>query len=311
MAIAYQGFAIEENLFEATKDRDILNNLGGSPIGDDVSLLFNNSRNFSQLVVTIDNIQSGQIIFNGAPAVFSNKTKIQVDTTTYFIKDSNGIDRFSLSNDVGLISTVVSPPVGTYIRSDEITFDNISNFSRIKRNANVNSVEDNNTQLGGVTTNEPSIVPIKTQLETFESNIDRYNFKSSQSIKINSDFLASRIMESNGAVIIQDPDGANNTGLTNNTPGLFIYNSNTGTGIRAFSSSDNPWSLSGSDLVVSTSDVNVKNLNFLFDTVVLTSKNSAVLSQTVSSTAVLSSFTHKVPVTVNGESYFICLKLEN
>ena len=310
MAIAYQGFAIEENLSEAVNDRAILNNLGGSPIGDDISLLFNNSRNFSQLIVTVDNIQNGRIIFNGAAAVFSNKNKVQVNSETYYIKDSNGIDRFALSTNENLSDTVAQPPVGTYTRSDEITADNILNFSTIKRSTNVNAVEgDASLQIGSTQSNSFTAQPIKTQIETIESNVDRFNFKSSQSIAINKDFLSSRTLESTGAVIIRDLDGANNSGLTNTNPGLFIYNPNTGSGIRAFSSSDNPWSLSGSDLIVSTSDVNIKTLNFKTTNIVLNSKNSAVLAADVSTAAVSTAFTHKVPVTINGETYFLCLQL--
>jgi hypothetical protein len=313
MAIAYQGFAIEENLSEAVNDRAILNNLGGSPIGDDISLLFNNTRNFSQLVVTVDNVQNGRIIFNGAAAVFSNKNEVQVNSETYYIKDSNGIDRFALSTNENLSDTVAQPPVGTYTRSDEITADNVLNFSRIKRSTNVNAVEGDTggSQTGVNLSNDFTSQPIKTQIETIESNVDRFNFKSSQSIAINKDFLSSRTLESTGATIIRDLDGANNVGLSNTSPGLFIYNPNTGSGIRAFSSSDNPWSLSGSDLIVSTSDINIKTLNFKTTNIVLNSKNSAVLAADVSSTAVSTAFTHKVPVTVNGETYFLCLTLEN
>lgn len=314
MAIAFQGFAIKENLSESENDRAVLNNIGGSPIGDDITLLFNNNRNTSELVITEADRQGFEIVIETSLAVFANKTKVQVNGLTYYVKNSNGINRFFLSADSDLISDVL-PPIGTYVRSDEITFSNIENFSRTRRNPDVNRV-DVDTQLGFLNNSSTSTLlssnTVKQQLESTERNIDFYNFRSNSSVKINKNFLSFRIAEIGGAVIIKDIDGLNDSGLTNTSPGLFIYNAETNSGIRAFSSADNPWSAVGSDLEVESNSITVKNLNFLSSSIIINSKNSAVLAEDITSANIdNTSFTHKVPITVNGEVFFLCLKLED
>jgi hypothetical protein len=316
MAIAFQGFAIQENLSESKNDRAILNNLGEAPIGDDLTLLFNNNKNKSSMTVTESNVLGSVVQLPSNLAVFSNKTKITVGESNFYIKDSNGIDQFSLSTTVELDDTVTNPPTGEYTRSDTITFENITNFSVLRRNTDTNSV-DNETQLGFVrsegTESFFSDRNSKQILEGAEANIDFYNYRRQLAIRRNQNFLGNRLLIVNGVVTISDIDGVNNTGISNASPGLFIYNPNTGTGIRAFSSSDNPWTANGTNLEALTSKITIKNLNFLTDKIRLISKNGAILSESVLPPLPINStnFTHKVPVIVNGETFYLCIKLES
>ena len=315
MAQAQQGFALRENLSEATNDRAILNNLAGPPLADDINLLFNNTRNTSSLVVDESNIQGNEVVFENAFAVFSNKTKLTVNDSVFYVKNSNGIDRFSLSTQPDLSDDVTTLPIGTYVRSDEVTSENIQNFSRLRRNPDRDRV-DEVTQLGALRNDSTSALlgssDVKSQLESSEFRVDVYSFRRDSSIKINENFLGSRLIEVNGSIIIKDPDNLNNVGLSDENPGLFIFNPDTGSGVRAFSSAENPWEEEGNDLVVSTELINIRNLNFRFNTITLNSKGSAVLSETVPAALVdANNFTHTVPILVNGELYNLCLKLEN
>ena len=314
MAIAFQGFAIEENLSEAKNDRAILNNLGGAPLGDDISLLFNNTRNTSSIVVTELNIQGSTIKIPDSLAVFSNKNKVTVGTSTYYVRNSNGVDEFSLSTLSTLDDLVFEPPAGTYIRSDEITFENITNFSIVRRNPDVNRV-DADTELGFLNTSSSNALlsseDAKTILESTEANVDFYKYRLGASLKSDQNFLGNRVLTSTGSVIIKDPNNINSGGLSNSGPGLFIYNPDTGSGIRAFSSNSNPWTEVGVNLEADTTKVTIKNLNVDFDQITLLSKGSAVLAEDVTSSPINSTnFTHKLPVKINGEIYYLCLKLE-
>ena len=321
MTVAFQGFSIENNLLEAESDRTILNNLSGSPVGDDLSLLFNNNRNTSTLTITGSNIIDDTIIIPNAQAVFSNKTVVTVDTgdstvnnTIYYVKNSNGQDSFKLSTSPDLSIPVANPPTGVYTRSDAVTFANINNFSVIRRNPDVNRV-DTDTQLGDLRSSREIFLgslTIRQSLESLERKLDLYNFKKSKSLKINSDFFSSNRIESTGVNIITDLGDINSGGLTDQSPGLFIYNAATNSGIRAFSGSDNPWSINLTNLIVDTSSISIKALIFNVSNLELVSKIlPTTLVESVSSQSVSSNFTHTVPVTINGETYYLCLKLES
>lgn len=318
MSIAFQGFAINNNLSEAESDRAILNNLSGPPIGDDISLLYNNDRNESTLQIEAVNIVGDRIVIPGAQSVFANKTLITVDNQIFYVKESNGQDSFRLSSTQDLTTTVSDPPEGLYVRSDRITFNNMNNFSVVRRSSDINRV-DTDTQLGALRTSRASFLgsqTIKQALDSLESNLDSYNFKKSKTIRINESFLSSRRIESNGVVIITDSDNVNATGLTNETPGLFIYNAATNSGIRAFSSSDNPWEFrpatDPNNLIVSTSAFSVKELNFNLSNITLTTKGLPnAIVESVTAQVIEPNFTHKVPITVNNETYFLCLRLES
>jgi hypothetical protein len=318
MAIAFQGFAIKNNLGEAESDRAILNNLGGSPIGDDIALLYNNNRNLSSVTVTADNISGELITIPDAQAIYSNRTPIKVGSLTYYIKGSNGQDSFKLSSSPDLSDTVIDPPEGDYVRSDAVTFDNIRNYSIVRRSSDVNRT-DSDTQLGFVTSSSRAVFlgnsTVRQTFESLEKNIDFYNFRKSKSLNINSNFLGSKRLETSGVNIITDVDNVNSASLTNSSPGLFIYNAETNSGIRAFSSSDNPWRYDPigdpNNLIVQTSSVNIGELKFNSNNIELISKNlSEPIVETVTSQTVISNFTHKVPISVNGETYFLCLKIE-
>jgi hypothetical protein len=314
MSIAFQGFAVNENLSEATNDGAILNNLGIAPIAEDLSLLFNNLRNVSTIVVLPENIQDSVIFIENSLAVFSNKTPVNLGNTTFYIKDSNGIDQFSLSTQSDLSDTVTSPQSGTYIRSDEVTAENISNLSIRRRVTSVDNVENTSDFQISIIDNSVSNYDfdLKAVLESVEGSTNFFKFRYSNSIKIDQSYLKSKILESNGVIIIEDPDGTNDSGVLDSNPGLFIYNPDTESGVRAFSSNENPWEAVGLDLEASTSSITVRNLNFSVDQISLLSKGSATLWESVTPSEPVNqtNFTHLLPVEINGETYYLCLNAE-
>lgn len=306
MAGAYQGFVINKNLQEATLDRLILNNLGTSPIGDDITRFSNNNRNVSALTITNTNISGPIISFTNSNAVFSNRTPISVNNIKYYVKNSNGVNQFQLSLLENLSTTISSPPTGIYSRSDKIDIDNISNLSPDRRIADV--TRSNETLVTGGSS-FGSVSPQET-LITFESSLDYYRFKKEKSIKKTESFLGNKLLKTESIVRIYDIDGQNISGLGSTTPGLFIYDQATNSGVRAFSSNANVWENVGGNLQTTSIEMNVGSLVFSYATgIVLLQKNAAIVS-TVGLANVDSNFTHSVPVVVNGDTYSLCLKLE-
>jgi hypothetical protein len=115
----------------------------------------------------------------------------------------------------------------------------------------------------------------------------------------------------------------NGTVKPTSPPGLYIYNTSSGDEIRAFSGSDNPWAeasnvsiLGGVDVLKTLSDKSQVNKLYFHPTSstavpeiskLNTSHNvhqDWVLSQSNS----VSSYTHKLPVIVNGEQFYFLLK---
>jgi hypothetical protein len=318
MALSFQGFTIKNNLAEAFFDRTIFDNLAGSPEGSDVSLLVNNKRNTSSLTVTGSNISGNTISIPGALAVFSNRTPIKIDdnTTQYYVKNSNGVDTFQLSTSTNLSSTV-APSAGTYTRSDEITLSNISNFSLKRRSASSGGMSNS---AGAASTGATENVKLlgdaspKSLLTSLEANLAFYKFRTSKSLNKNSSFLGRKLLKTNGLSIIKDPDGVIQIqGITPTGPGLFIYNAETGLGVRAFSSNANPWSdptngyLESTALQITMGKLTIANSSGI----VLEAKSGATLTNNISPAQSISNstFTHKLPVTINGETYYLCLKL--
>lgn len=303
---AYQGFSLKNNLSESTLDRNILNNLGTSPIADDLSLLFNNKRNTSEIVVTQENIIGDKVKFSNSVSVYSTRTKITVNNSIFYIKDSNGVDQFRLSTVSTLNDTVANPPIGKYVRVDEITFENFINFSlKRKSENNLNTSEDETENL------LRSVSPIK-YLQDTETNIDSYKFKQLNSLSKKNDFTSSKTMSFDGLTIVNDIDNLNAGGYSNVSPGLFIYDPISQSKIRAFSNNENPWAISGDNTALETTSTNV-TIGILTinnsNGIVITLKNSTMKTSN-SNASVLQTFTHKIPIKVNGEVYFLFLKQE-
>ena len=315
MTGVFQGFIIKRNLEENPVDRNALNNLGGSPIADDIALFKNNKRNVSSTTVANSNINevNDTIFFDSSDAVFTNNTKLLFnDTSIFYIKNSNGENTFQLAVNSDLSDTVSlsNSFSGEYVRSDEITYENISNYKKIRRPTNTNSLQDevaSNLPLR----ERPFVTNTKENILKSEKNIENFNRIKLNALITNKTFNSNFNFSEDGHSLIIDPDGVNDTGLSSPTaPGLFIYASNTK--FRAFSDNSNVWkkNIANTYLETTSRKITVGTLNINDDIISIEQKpdTANLVIQASSPTNITTSvFTHKVLVNINGEDYYICL----
>lgn len=331
MATQLQGFDIVLNLSESDlpeSDRNIINNLGGGNIAADLLTFYNNMRNYSELVVSSGDISGNTIIKSDAQSVFTTGTKITVGGATYYVKDSNGKTSFRLSTQANLSTTESSPPVGSYRRSDAVTFENIANlavdrprtvqeFAGSKLYENLSDLTDEelyklNTSLIAMinavrVTNFPT--EISEYISRIEAAFDQYEQTANKVIVRDDGFVGVTPVQFNGVVKVVDTANLNGSSLAaSSNPGVFIVNPKTGVYARAFSSNENVWEKDGSsNLVVDATSLIIGDLSFTgTNGINLLSKGSSVLVENVTPSANLT-FTHYVDITVNGESYSLCL----
>jgi hypothetical protein len=315
---AFQGYDIKLNLVETVSDRDALNNLGGTPIADDISLFVNNLRNTSVLLVTAEQISGSYIEFNPLAQVFvyTNGTKVTVGSNTYYVGDSNNVNRFRLYTDQSLASLVQNPPLGNYLRTDAISFEDIAQLSpqrdRVVDDVSLSKITDrSNIDLydsfirvyNQINNSSDTLV---SYVNSIRSGIDIFNINKENAISGVKDFSTSNKISLSGNILVVDPDGVNDQGVSSSeNPGIFILDLATDQPTRIFSSNENVWQESGSDLVADTEEIVVAN--FIFnDGVRINRKNNN--PAIVEETGTVTSYTHFVPVKINGEDYFLCLK---
>ena len=324
-----QGFDKKLNLSENSSDRDVLNNLGISPIADDIALFMNNMRNTSELLVTTDKRFGNTIRFSPLAQgfIFTNGTKIAaIDGNTtvgeYFVGNSNNINEFQLFSDINLNAIVNSPPAGPnirYVRSDAVTKEDIANLVRrrdlvVETQSNSQIIEPDDSGATNVYTSLRRVytllggqIPdtLSRYLREIESEFDSFAQKKEKSIINNKDFETDQKIIVTGSIIISDPDNYNDNSANTAGPGLFILDTTTNQAKRAFSDNENIWSVDGTDLVVDSEEVVIGNLVF-DDGIRILRKDELPLIST--ETDLATSFTHFVKVTINGEDYSLCLK---
>ena len=112
-----------------------------------------------------------------------------------------------------------------------------------------------------------------------------------------------------GSVSIGDTTGYNQTGtaidskeadgITPKSPGVYIGDT------RAFSTDNNPWSESGDALLTESEEVTIGELYFNENI------NISGIGTMHSDSQAVSGWTHKMPVIINGETYFLLLTKHN
>ena len=299
-----QGFRRDLNLSEAINEVLVLSNLGGPSLPNDLRIIQNNLRNTSTLAFSTT--QSGFFYFgvdnefvytNGDVVGVSTIVEVQVGVTTlfpgtdYYVCNSNALNQFKLSttppsSGINTISvSYASTSIFNFIRKNPVNQDNLVNLIRPE------SLDDEFSFLGGGTINN-SFDSVQSNIETADFLIDKKYKGSLENTLTNND------IKIEGSVTIEDPAGLNSSvsGLADeNSPGIFIGTT------RAFSSDNNPWSQVGTALSTSSSSVSIADL-FFYNNI-----NISGIS-TVSDTVVAAtSFTHKIPVIINGETYYLLL----
>lgn len=304
MAIPNQGYRKDLDLVETTVDQDALDNLGGAGISQDLSIIQNNSRNIS--TVSYVGVSTGFFYFGSTNSfVFTNddivtvNVDVNVGSTTlsagtyYYVCNSNAENRFKLSttpSSVGFNTvtvTSVSPTDFYFIRNDSVHQSNLINFIKP-------DIQDTGefSYLSGAS--------INNAFDSSQSNNDVAKYLISAKYKTNQDVTSTvNDFKYEGVVTVNDPVSLNidSTGLSNvKSPGVFIGDT------RAFSSDNNPWTQVGTALSTLSSEVSVGELFFSNDIYI-----TGINTESASSTAV-TTFTHKLPVIINGETYYLLLK---
>ena len=299
-----QGFLKDFNLQETENAAAAINVLGGAGISDDLLILRNNLRNIS--TTAYNSISDGFFFFGpNNDATFTNDDVVTVSTdvtvgfgTTliagadYYVCNSDGQTKFKLSSSpssVGISTinvTSISPTNFNFIRKDPVYQENIINFIEpvVQDTSNFRYIENN---------------PLNNILSITQQSIE------SASISVNRKYKKSGITSTtqdiniDGVVTINDPVSYNNTATqltTSISPGLFIGTT------RAFSFDNGPWEQVGTALSTSSSSVTVGELYF---------DNAITITgiSTESATSVnITNFTHKIPVVINDETYFLLLR---
>jgi len=309
-----QGFLKSLNLLETPNDTTAINNLAGAGIAGDLRIIQNNLRNISTISVTSGNIpeSGGFFTYSNNEFVFTNDDVVGVSVnvnvgstelfvgTNYFVCNSNGETKFKLSftpssggGSTG-VNTITVGTNGSYnfnlIRKDAVTEQNLINYIE----PDIQDTENFSYFSGGGSLN--------STMTATASNNETAAFFISKKYRVDEDRTIPKDIKFEGTVIIKDPVAlnVNTSGLANEkSPGVFIGTT------RAFSSDNNPWSEVGSALQTSSTEVSVGELNFdnSAGTIIIegitADSNSSVLATT---------FTHKLPVVINGETYYLLLR---
>ena len=320
------GFAKSNNLIENEQDRLAIQNLfpSLSGISNDVALLVNNLRNESLLEIktteiTADSsvLENNVITIVNTPAefavrsnVFSNGDKVDIyhldikqNTSLLTIIKSNSIDKFSLSTDgtTAMDLTTLKNLGGVLIlkRSDAVYLNNFT-YAGI---SDVDYININNITDVKLFTFESVQYPATT-LSLLLSDLDLtqrtrlVKYRSDGSLELDTKLQSEGSFTASG-----DIDS------TGEVPGLYITDATSPVdnivAVRAFSNDNNPWIQNGSDLETQASTVTIGNLVF----------NGKIeidgLSVATEFGAIADVFTHKLPITIDGQTYFICLNKTN
>ena len=304
-----QGYRKDLNLDETTSESTVLDNLGGEGISNDIRIIQNNLRNTSTLAYSSNS--NGFFTFpDSVESIYTNDdvvsvaSTVSIGTTTlqpnidYYICNSDGESQFKISTTssdsaVGvstiIISGTPSPPSFDIIRKTPVHKENLKNFIKPEVQDAIGefSWPDN----------------LNSNFDVTTSNIDTAKYFINKKYRNGSDVTTDRDVKYEGVVTSSDPTGHNSSLLNLSdpkSPGVFIGDT------RAFSSNDQPWTetgLSGSgSLLTSSSEVSVSDLTFLGDV-----KIEGISPVTQSPAVNVTSYTHKIPVTVYGVTYYLLL----
>tara|TARA_B100001287_G_scaffold7006_1_gene5345 strand:+ start:784 stop:1707 length:924 start_codon:yes stop_codon:yes gene_type:complete len=306
MAIQNQGYRKDLNLDETTIDTQALNNLAGAGIANDLRIIQNNLRNTSTLAYVSNS--NGFFTFpDSIEAIFTNDDVVSVGTTVsigsttlepsidYFICNSDGESQFKVSTTsstsaVGVstvtISGTPSPTSFDIIRKNPVHKENLRNYippevqdavGEFSWTSDLNGVFDNTAV-----------------------NIDSAKYFIGRKYQNGFDLTTDREVKYEGTVTSADPANLNSgtSGLANpKSPGVFIGDT------RAFSSNDQPWTETDSSLQTQSSEVSIGDLTFIGDV-----KIEGITATNQSPSVNPTDYTHKLPIVIDGVTYFALLK---
>ena len=301
MAKQNQGFRKDLNLEEVDIETVAINNLAGAGIPNDLRVIRNNLRNIS--TISCNTVTNGFFSFPNNEFVFTNDDIVGVSTnvtigittltfnTEYFICNSNTETEFKLSttpSTIGINTIIISDVTGiavTFVRKDPVTQDNIVNYIQPQYQ------DENFSYLSGTN--------INSALRGVSSQNETARFFITQKYRSDEDRTTSKDLNYEGTVSISDPVNlnVNSAGLSNaKSPGIYIGDT------RAFSSDNNPWSEDTSALLTNSTEVSIGELNFA-DNIIIEG-----ITATSATSVLATTFTHKLRVIINGETYYLLLR---
>jgi len=255
---------------------------------------------------------SENVTFN----ITSGTTTLASDVT-YYVIESNGINKFKLSTTENGTSVLPTSGVsgGTpsnfqFIRQDPVHRDQILFFRYPE-------IQDNDfNYLGGNTINDT--------ITSSQSNIESAEYFTTKKYRGDKTLVSTdESIKYEGSIVLNDPNNYNSTsddvlnvGVEGSpAPGIYIG------GTRAFSSDNNPWGKEGvkntvgSALTTSSEEVSIGELSFLDGSLLNSSEEGSMIIEGIENdvadvSVIASSFTHKIPIKVedangNQESYFL------
>lgn len=241
---------------------------------------------------------------------------------TYYVGLSNAVNKFDISLEyqkrVLPSSVVLTESVETdllFVRSNVVTTENLLNLS-------LPDIDDGDFNYVGQGRNfEDNFIIVENQL-------DAANFTRSKKIRRNADNVFEFSIRLEGHLKVLDLDSYNNSTFNLSpefnpkTPGVFIINPiSTPDNIlklRAFSDNTNPWRVNQStgSLETLSNQINIGDLKFVSQNVSTGGDGSTEGSgsptligvQGITTTTNDFSFTHKLPVQINGEIYYFLVR---
>ena len=330
--IPNQGFRRDLNFAEPINDTTALNNLGGAGIANDLRIIQNNLRNKDVLKFSDStsnyNSATGVYSFPDLDLIFTNDDEVTVATDVpgvgsvgfltagnlYYVVNSDGTNNFALSERPSThplgVSTITGAIAGittiNFVRNTPVTFDNTKNFIEPNLLSGYRFVRD-----------------LNASFNTIQANNDFAKFDITRKFKGNESTFTDDPFKTEGVVIVNDPVPANTSPeslLLPTSPGVFIGTT------RAFSSDNNPWEKIGDALETESNFISIANL--VIDGL---SNNSSDEAKTINagsnatrnniringvtvediSGVNASDFTHKLPIVVNGETFYMLMTTDS
>jgi len=223
--------------------------------------------------------------------------------TNYFICKSDAETKFQVSftpsTNIAGINTVditAVPAQFDFIRQEPVAKRSITNFQQPE-------IQDEQ-EFG-----QYLVSGINATMDATQVFGENANYFITKKYKGTEDTSVDTEMKFEGTVNLFDPVGfnANSGDLTNpKSPGIFIGNT------RAFSADNNPWTPSLPDLVTDSYEVSIADLEFAVGDAASSNANHGLniegISQQSTGSAASFNFTHKIPVTIDGETYYLLME---
>ena len=259
---------------------------------------------------------SEDVVFNAA---IGGPTFTLSSSVTYYVIESNGVNKFKLSTTEN--GTSALPPIGlsggtpnnfNLIRQEPVHQQQVINFIKPQ----IQNRDGEFDYIKGDT--------INNIIDETQSNIESAEYFTLKKYRGDQNVTTSESIKFEGSIVLNDPDDYNKSGalVTNEgitgapAPGVYIGDT------RAFSSDNNPWVESADDdggstskLTTESEEVSIGELAFLDgnESMIITRIDNDV--STVSGVTA-NSFTHKIPIQIldgatGGKETYYLLVTEN